>query len=132
MPRISPAARVAAAWRSGGEKPGPPQGMSPQARRIWQEIVADRPADWFRPGSLQLLRQFCEVSVAQHAALADLTAAPDDDDVVARVKTLAGILNATSIKLRLSVQADVDRRSRRVDEREASADVLLGGWKQPA
>src|SRR5688572_17988830 len=118
MPRISPAARAAAAWRSGGEKPGPPRGMSPQARRIWQEIVADRPADWFRPGSLQLLRQFCEVSVAQHAALADLTAAPDDDDVVARVKTLAGILNATSIKLRLSVQADVDRRSRRVDEKE--------------
>jgi hypothetical protein len=106
--------------------------MSADAKRIWSAIVEDRPADWFRPGSLLMLEQLCEVMVAQRKALAQLAQNPNDLDVVRAVKDFAAIINGTAVKLRLSVQADVDRRSRRVDEKEPSADVLLAGWQQPA
>ena len=52
--------------------------MSAAARSIWRQIVADRPADWFRPGSLLLLEQLCEIMVAQRAALAQLARMPGD------------------------------------------------------
>ena len=48
------------------------------------------------------------------------------------MKDYAGILNATASRLRLTVQADVDRRSRKVDEREPENDVLLGCWRRSA
>ena len=132
MARVSPAARAAAAWRSGGKKPAPPRHMSTAAKRIWWAIVNDRPPDWFRPGSLELLEQLCEVVIAQRAALAQLAAAPTDPEAVKVVKDLAGIVNSTAVKLRLSVQADVDRHSGKKDEKEPGADVLLGGWKRSA
>ena len=91
-----------------------------------------RPPDWFRPGSLELLEQLCEVLIAQRAALAQLAAAPTDLQAVKVVKNLAGIVNSTAVKLRLSVQADVDRHSGKKDEKEPGADVLLGGWKRSA
>jgi hypothetical protein len=119
-------------WRSGGRKPSPPTHMSTAAKRIWRGIVTDRPVDWFRPGSLLLLEQLCEVMVAQRAALAQLAQDPGDVDAIRAVKDYAGILNVTASRLRLTVQADVERKSRKVDEREPAADVLLGGWQRPA
>ena len=106
--------------------------MSAPARRIWRAIVDDLPADWFRPGSLLLLEQLCCTMIAQRAALAQLGATPGDPDTIKAAKDYAGIINQTAAKLRLTVQADVDRRSRKLDEREPAADVLLGGWKRPA
>ncbi len=132
MPRISPAARAAAVWKAGGRKPTPPKHMSAAARSIWRQIVADRPADWFRPGSLLLLEQLCEIMVAQRAALAQLARMPGDSETIRAVKDYAGILNATASRLRLTVQADVDRRSRKVDEQEPEDDVLLGCWRRSA
>ena len=108
-------------WKGGGQKPPPPKHMPAQARRIWQAIVDDRPSDFFRPGSLLLLEQLCFVMVAQRAALAQLVQTPGDPDMIKAVK-----------KLRLTVQADVERHSRHVDEKEPAADVLLAGWKRPA
>jgi hypothetical protein len=132
MPRISPAARAAAIWKTRGQKPWPPKHMSTEAKRIWSAIVDDRPADWFRPGNLLLLEQLCEVMVAQRKAMAQLAKVPGDPEIIRAVKDFAAIVNGTAAKLRLTVQADVDRRSRRVDEKEPQADVLLGGWERPA
>jgi hypothetical protein len=106
--------------------------MTAPAKRIWRAIVHDRPTDWFRPGSLLLLEQLCGTMVAQRAALAQLAATPGDPDTIKAVKDYAGIINQTAAKLRLTVQADVDRRSRRTDEREPEENVLLGSWKRPA
>jgi hypothetical protein len=132
MPRISPAARAAAIWKTRGQKPSPPKHMSTEAKRIWSAIVDDRPADWFRPGNLLLLEQLCEVMVAQRKAMAQLAKVPGDPEIIRAVKDFAAIVNGTAAKLRLTVQADVYRRSRRVDEKEPQADVLLGGWERPA
>lgn len=132
MPRQSPDARAARAWKIAGAKPKPPRHLSAPARRIWQAIVDDRPADWFRPGSLLLLEQLCEVTVAQRAALAQLAKTPADPDTIKTVRDFATIINSTAVKLRLSVQADVDRHSRKSEEQEPKADVLLGSWKRSA
>jgi hypothetical protein len=131
MPRISPAARAAAAWKMGGRKPTAPAHIRGEARNIWQTIVGDRPADFFRPGSLLLLEQLCCTMVLQRVVLAQLADTPTDQSLIKAAKDYAGIVNQTATKLRLTVQEDVDRRSRKIDEREPAADVLLGGWRPP-
>jgi hypothetical protein len=45
---------------------------------------------------------------------------------------LGNLTIALSTKLRLTVQADVVRQSRKIDQREPKASVLLGGWERPA
>jgi hypothetical protein len=119
-------------WKGGVQKPGPPKHMPVHARRIWQAIVDDRPSDFFRPGALLLLEQLCCVMVAQRVALAQLAKQPDNPELIKAVKDYATIVNSTAVKLRLTTQADVERHSRKVDEKEAPPDVLLAGWKQSA
>jgi hypothetical protein len=106
--------------------------MPAQARRIWTAIVDDRPSDFFRPGALLLLEQLCCVMVAQRAALVQLAKTPGNPDLIKAVKDYATIVNSTAVKLRLTTQSDVERHSRKVDEKEPTADVLLAGWKQSA
>ncbi len=135
MPRASAEAKSAAIWRAGVEHPTPPTYLSREARKLWREVVECRPADYFRPGSLQLLEQFCEVAIAQRANLRLLAANPTDPGAIKAAKDLAAILTATALKLRISIQAEVDRKSGRLDETEPTprgrkaetSDLLYGG-----
>jgi phage terminase small subunit len=135
MPRISTEARAAALWRHKPEQLTPPSYLSPDAKKLWREVVASRPSDYFRPGSLQLLEQFCETMVAQRWALALLATATKSGDLAAVraatqiAKTLAAIVNSTSIKLRISAQAEIARRSGLLNEPGAEPDPLLGGLR---
>ena len=52
--------------------------MSAKAKKIWVDIVDDRPTDYFRPGSLLLLEQLCSTMVAQREILAQLERSPED------------------------------------------------------
>ena len=106
--------------------------MSPAARAVWRRIVDDRPGDWFRASNLHLLEQLCEAVAAQREVLAKLQAAPTDKELVKTVTALGNLTIALSTKLRLTVQADVVRQSRKIDQREPKANVLLGGWERPA
>jgi hypothetical protein len=134
MPRISPAARAAAMWKTGGQKPQPPKYLSAKARRIWQSIVDDRPVDWFRAGSLLLLEQLCSTMVGQREVLAQLEKDSGNPELLKVAKDYAMIINGTATKLRLTVQNDVERHSRHTDEKEPQADLLLGApdWKRTA
>jgi phage terminase small subunit len=132
MPRASAEARSAATWRAKGEWPAAPAYLSREAKKLWKQIVEARPADYFQPGSLQLLEQFCETMVTQRIALENMaTVARDPDALALAVKTmkdLAAVLNSTALKLRISIQAEVDRKSGKLDEKEpaVSASSLLG------
>jgi hypothetical protein len=106
--------------------------MSPVARAVWSRIVDDRPGDWFRASNLHLLEQLCETVAAQRVVLAKLRARPTDKELVKTVTALGNLTLALSTKLRLTVQADVVRQSRKIDQREPKANVLLGGWERPA
>jgi phage terminase small subunit len=130
MPRLSAEARSSSVWRAGGgEHPRAPKHLSREAKGIWREIVESRPADFFSPGSLHLLEQFCVTMVAQRANMAAVEARPFDDEVVERLARLGALLNATATKLRLSIQSALRTESGKNDEREATPAKaeLIGG-----
>ena len=131
MPRISAESRSASVWRAGARHPQAPRNLSREAKKVWHEIVNTRPADFFRPGSLHLLETFCEAAVAQRTNLGAMVVAPEDDDVVERVKKLGVLLATLASKLRITVQAEVVRDSKKLDETEPDlsdrGDLLGGG-----
>ena len=147
MPRKSAEQRSGSVWRAGAKHPKPPAHLSPVARKVWREVVECRPADFFRPGALHLLETFCEGVATQREHFASLrqvradAAANDeetdrrvlslrDEAAVKRVKDFGLMLATVASKLRISVQAEVDRKSRQTDEREpevAARTRLLGG-----
>ena len=121
---------------------------------LGRTVVECRPPDFFRPGALHLLETFCEGVATQREHFVMLRQVRDeagavgeasdrrllarrDDVAVKKVKEIGLMLAAVAAKLRISVQAEVDRKSGRIDEREPEAardSALLGGdeaW-QPA
>jgi hypothetical protein len=132
MPRISAEAKSAAAFRAGAARRPPPKRLSAPAKAIWREILEDRPVDWFRPGSYELLEQFCEVSVQQRKKLAELRRAGSEGYpvVLKATKDLAAMAVALATKLRITVLSDVDRRSGKLAEKgdtQTAPNRLLGG-----
>ena len=147
MPRQSAESRAAAAFRAGAEPPRPPSGLSAAAKAVWVEIVASKPADFFDAGARPLLIAYCEAAV--HVAYLarklqwhrSRRYSPDAIDCEKRFVAVSGAMTTLSTKLRLSVQALVDRRSRGLLEQGAGSptakkpDRLLGGeavWGDPA
>jgi hypothetical protein len=128
MPRASAENRAASAWREGGQHPPPPKHLSADAKRIWKDIVGVRPVDFFAPGSLHLLEQFCESVVQQRIYAEMMRADPLNEEAVAHFTKLGALLNATAAKLRLSIQSALRTESRKNEEREpqAAAPQLLG------
>ena len=135
MPRMSAEARSAAAFRAGGgEYPPPPAGMSFREQEFWNAIVKSKPIDWFDPGSLPLLARYC-VLTHQAEKLEEIlrdTPTAEAGRVEARIIALNGNLVTIATKLRLSVQAAVDRHSRMLGEKghgedDPKDDGLLGG-----
>jgi hypothetical protein len=135
MPRASAEARAGAALRVGGSRPAPPPQFPEAAAKLWREIVADKPLGWFDAGALPLLRLYCLTLARAEGVEALLLLTPPEDDAAAdiekRLIKLNGSCTTLATKLRLSVQAAVDRRSRMLDEsgpgEEAASDPLLGG-----
>lgn len=105
MPRKSSEARAAAYVRPGTRHPAPPADLPAAAAELWNEIVLDRPADFFRPGAQQLLAQYCRLCVVQQAHIARLETHPGDDDAIAAVTKLGGHLTTLAVKLRISIQS---------------------------
>ena len=95
---------------------------------VWKDIVGARPADFFAPGSLHLLEQFCAASVAQRANMERLAIDPTDYEAIDRLTKVGNLLNATAQKLRLSIQSALRTESGKNDEREAKVEAprLLG------
>lgn len=108
--------------------------MLKPAKELWREIVADRPIDFFRPGSLDMLEQFCQTTIEQRRVLLEIGRARvgigDYLDLQKMAARYSVMLTTLGSKLRLTVQADVDGRSKKTAERgDASADDdgLIGG-----
>ena len=127
MPRSSPEAVAAASWRQGGHHPQPPRHLGKQERQIWREIVECRAVDFFEPGSLHLLEEFCTAIVAQRGVAKVIAADPMNGEAAA-LFTKYGALTATlAQKLRLSIQSALRTESRKNEERLPASAPLLGG-----
>lgn len=135
MPRASAEARAAAAFRAGAKRPAPPAWLCAEAAAHWRRIVGDKPIGWFDAGSLPLLAQYCATLVRARQLAEAVAAVPPDakgaQALEVRLMGVNGSCISLATKLRLSVQAGVDRKSRLLDERGpgevAAADPLLGG-----
>jgi hypothetical protein len=140
MPRISAEARAAAAFRAGAAPPPAPPNLSRDAATVWAEIVASKPVDWFDPGARILLECYCETSVHARAIAKRLDrwrrtgTLEEARSWEKRYALLIGSLVMLATKLRLTVQALIDRRSRAILERgnlepprAGRHDRLLGG-----
>ncbi|HEX3162122.1 MAG TPA: hypothetical protein VHQ92_06060 [Pseudolabrys sp.] len=107
--------------------------MTAPAKVLWREIVADRPVDFFRPGSLDLLESFCQLTIESQRIIRVLARTRvGTGDYIEMQKMAArnsSMLTTLGSKLRLTVQADTDGRSKKTGERgDASADDgLIGG-----
>ncbi len=136
MPRQSAESRSIAGFRAGSAPPAPPKHLSKGAAIVWVQIVASKPADWFDAGSLVLLETYCEGAVHIRCIakkLAGFRKSGAWEEAKAwekRFKQMSECLTTIATKLRLSVQAIVERHSRKIGERGnagKAADTLLGG-----
>ena len=143
MPRQSVEGKAGAAWRARSQPVKvvhePPEHLSDDARRLWAKILASRPADWFEEGSLPLLAQYCDL-VAEQAKLVQqrnelVRLKPVDimdrtAIVTARSRLGKSIIehsaqcSSLALKLRLTVQNTIDRRSGVLDEKQPEAAVV--------
>jgi hypothetical protein len=95
--------------------------------------VNDRPVDFFRPGQYQTLKAYCECCIEQNRIFDELTRTRVGTGDYLELQRMAArntvMLTTLGKSLRLTVQADVDGRSKKTAERgDASADDgLIGG-----
>jgi hypothetical protein len=129
MPRQSVEARAAAFWRKGIVLPDAPEYLSDKAKSLWKDIVSCKPPDWFDEGNLPLLAMFVDLVTTAEELSAQRAALPVLHREAARVRRqhLATLLAATTlaVKLRLTVQNTIDRKSGMLNERGWSPDDRL-------
>jgi phage terminase small subunit len=131
MPRRSAEDRSASYYRTGGKPPLAPSYLSPKAKRLWKDIVSCRPPELFKPGSQELLGQYCELCIQQEMYLTWLRDDRRNPELQATVIKVATTLCQLATKLRLALTS-IDKRSGILTEREpeGSADnvtLLFGG-----
>ena len=126
MARQSAEDRAAAAWRAGGSGPTPPKHLSRQAKAMWREITRARPADYFGPGSTQLLEAFVLASVAVRQIAPQIAADPGNKDVAESFRRYSSIMATMATKLRLAVSSAIKPHSGKLNER-GTHHPLIGG-----
>ena len=126
MPRLSAEARAAATWRAGGGPPKPPKHLSRAAKAMWREIVASRPADYFGPGSTQLLESFVVAVLAARELATAVEASPTDKAAADAWLAMVKVETALATKLRLAVSSAIKPHSGALNERGAH-HPLIGG-----
>jgi hypothetical protein len=142
MPRRSAEAKAAAAYLAGSAPPEPSRRLDADGRKLWREITASKPADWFDSGSFPLLESYCELTLHARAIARKLkrlrkTGAWDEAQKwEKRLRVVVDGQVMLSTKLRLSVQGLIERHSRKIlehgqttpaTEKPKKTDRLLGG-----
>jgi hypothetical protein len=135
MPRQSSAAREMAAWQPEHEPPPSPAHLTAAARRLWDDIIADRPAGHFRPGSFSTLATFCEVSAQLVRLWRRERACRSDPEahggVIRHICRLATLQARLCGDLRLTPRATIERHSAQRHARGVwTRDPLLQGKRK--
>ena len=122
MPRLSPEARGAAAFRAGFTPAKSPKHLSKEERGLWESITRSFPPDRFEPGSLCLLERYVRTvcyAMRLHDEVAKAEVGTPEHGKLHRLLMSANnSCGSLAALLRLSVQARVDRRSGQIEERQ--------------
>lgn len=127
MPRLSADAIAQRAVMSGGSAPEPPKCLKWKAKALWIAICASHSADFFRPGALELLKEFCRRSVVIEDLLAEYEENPKNIALLDVIDRHSNAISRLAVKLRISVQAEVRSDRAIVKEKGPSKGSLLGG-----
>jgi hypothetical protein len=131
MPRQSSEARAAAVWRADLEPPRAPAHLTAAAKRLWREIVEDRPADYFRPGSFDTLATFCTVTLTlRHMWKVERASRGEPaahTRILRRICALAALQARLCGDLRMTPRANIERHSAKRDAKGLPLSPLLGG-----
>ena len=124
MARKSAAALAIVPTTGPGELPAPPVDLTPAQSELWDDIVASKPADWFGPDNLPILKEYvravtmCDVLERQVREGME----EGDDDLVKRRLDMRDKESRRAVslatKMRLTQQAkygarDADRADKR-------------------
>jgi phage terminase small subunit len=119
MPRKSAAALAMAGFLPTRKPPEAPAHLSANAKRLWAEIVLDRPAEHFRTGTQELLASYCQVSDQLEQLWQRERECEDDrkaQDVVLRhICRLATLQARLCSELRLTPRANINRHSAKLN-----------------
>ena len=87
-------------------RPAPPESLTPLEAEIWQGIVTEMPADWFKPGDLPLLKAYVQACAYVEQITTRVQAAIDagvlGDPVFNLRKSLVAEMAMLAVKLRLA------------------------------
>lgn len=102
------------------ERPEPPAGMSEFQQAEWRRVVADMPADWFRPETLALLAEYCshretagDLERLLRQKLAEQADTKEVKAVVSMRKETSAIINALMRSMRLTQQSTFDKERKK-------------------
>jgi hypothetical protein len=135
MPRRHSAEeRAGSFYRADRKALKPPPGLTPVARRIWREIVASKPVDWFHGDQLHELASHVEnrarlIDLRQRLAAVDV-GSKEFRELAVNMKIISTSVATSARQLRLTVQAAAERHAAKIIERaspEPAGDDLLGG-----
>ena len=127
--RKSADAVAAESFRSGGSYPKAPSDLSEQEVELWNQIVYSRAVDFFKPGSLSLLKDFVRLVTIQDINFQRLSEEPDDPTLIGNVTKVSGTLTTLGTKLRLTIQsASRVGEAKLQEEGPGQMSTLLGGY----
>jgi phage terminase small subunit len=131
MPRKSAEALAMAGFLPTAKPPEAPAHLSATARRLWTEIVLDRPPEHFRTGTQELLASYCQVSDQLEQLWRRARECEDDrkaQDVVLRhISRMATLQARLCSELRLTPRANIERHSAQRDAYGNPPHPLLEG-----
>ena len=132
MPRRHSAEqRAGSFYRVGGQAIEPPRVLTARAKRIWREIVAAKPIDWFDAGHAGLLADHCETQCLLEEVWARLRRFPvgskESAVLIAQHKTVRNDYAVSARLLRLTVQQTTERQATKNAEKGSVSDDLVGG-----
>lgn len=115
------------------ERPEPPLDLNPDESDVWRDTVEGLPADWFRPETFPLLRQWCRHTVSARRVAQLLDAAMSRDEIdVGELKDLLAMqaretasLKAMAASMRISQQATIHA------EKAGTSKAKVGTVKRP-
>ena len=97
------------------QRPDPLPQLNKDEKEIWQRVVNGLPSDWFRPETLDLLREYCHqislsLKIQKMIVKLPMDAPPADMERFVRLKEKTSRMIVTlATKMRLSQQSTYDR-----------------------
>jgi len=134
MPRRTAEAISGALFRARqGRPPDPPKSLDAEAAKVWRQLAASRPSDWFDSAGEVLLARLSRTVVHAeklHDQL-DVTEidTPASGQLLRRVAAINASIVSMMTRLRLTPQSTISwDQTGRKNERGTERDPLIGGF----